>query len=235
MNSQAGAGFTAPFASRRRPISRRRFLRGSAVAMALPLLESMNAPFARSAAAPRPCRMFCICNNLGVLPGPFFPTGAGHDYTPSLYLRSLEQHRADFTVLSGVSHPFVDGGHPSDVSFLTAAPHPASSSFRNSISLDQLVAERIGTLTRFPSLTLAVNGGRSLSWTRTGVAIPPEGQASRVFNQLFLQGSPAEVEAQVRDLDTGRSILDVVAGQAKDLQRNVGARDRARLDQYFPS
>jgi BMFP domain-containing protein YqiC len=90
-------------------------------------------------------------------------------------------------------------------------------------------------LTRFPSLTLAVNGGRSLSWTRTGVAIPPEGQASRVFNQLFLQGSPAEVEAQVRELDTGRSILDVVAGQAKDLQRSVGARDRGRLDQYFSS
>jgi BMFP domain-containing protein YqiC len=179
--------------------------------------------------------MFCICNNLGVLPEPFFPKDAGRDYTPSPYLKLLQEHRADFTVLGGVSHPFVDGGHPSDISFLTAAPHPASSSFRNSISLDQLVAERIGMLTRFPSLTLAVNGGRSLSWTRTGVAIPPEGQASRVFHQLFLQGSPAEIEAQIRDLDTGRSILDVVAGQAKDLQRNVGARDRSRLDQYFSS
>ena len=134
-----------------------------------------------------------------------------------------------------MSHPDVDGGHPSDIAFLTAAPHPASSSFRNTISLDQFVAERIGTLTRFPSLTLAVNGGRSLSWTRTGVAIPPEGQASRVFNQLFLQGSPAEVEAQVRELDTGRSILDAVGEQAKDLQKDVGARDRARLDQYFSS
>src|SRR5205807_9883493 len=71
--------------------------------------------------------------------------------------------------------------------------------------------------------------------TRTGVASPPEGLASRVFNQLFLQGSPAEIEAQVRELDTGRSVLDVVGGQAKDLQRNVGARDRSRLDQYFSS
>lgn len=179
--------------------------------------------------------MFCVCNNLGVLPEPFFPKNAGQDYTPSPYLKLLQEHRADFTVLSGVSHPFVDGGHPSDISFLTAAAHPASSSFRNSISLDQLVAERIGTLTRFPSLTLAVNGGRSLSWTRTGVAIPPEGQASRVFNQLFLQGSPGEIESQIRELDTGRSILDVVGSQAKDLQRNLGARDRGRLDQYFSS
>jgi BMFP domain-containing protein YqiC len=150
-------------------------------------------------------------------------------------LKLLQEHRADFTVLSGVSHPNVDGGHPSDISFLTAAPHPASSSFRNSISLDQLVAERIGMLTRFPSLTLAVNGGRGLSWTRTGVAIPPEGQASGVFQQLFLQGTPAEIERQVRDLDTRRSILDVVAEQARELQRKVGVRDRTRLEQYYSS
>src|SRR6478609_6585724 len=218
-----------------RTVSRRRLLRGAAVALALPFLESVGPPFARAAADASPRRMFCVCNNLGLLPEHFFPKDAGRDYTLSPYLKLLEEHRADFTVLSGVSHPFVDGGHPSDISFLTAAPHPASSSFRNSISLDQLVAERIGTFTRFPSLTLAVNGGRSLSWTRTGVAIPPEDQASRVFNQLFLQGAPAEIEAQIREIDAGRSVLDVVADQAKDLQRNVGARDRSRLDQYFTS
>jgi BMFP domain-containing protein YqiC len=235
MNGQAGPRSRAPFASTRRPVSRRRFLRGSAVAMALPFLESMGAPFARASVAPVPRRMFCICNNLGVLPRPFFPSDAGRAYTPSPYLKLLEEHRADFTVLSGVSHPNVDGGHPSDISFLTAAPHPASSSFRNTISLDQLVAERIGMQTRFPSLTLAVNGGRGLSWTRTGVAIPPEGQASGVFKQLFLQGTPDEIERQIRDLDTGRSILDVVSEQARDLRRNVGARDRTRLDQYYSS
>lgn len=234
MNPQTGRINPAPFASTRRPISRRRFLKGAAVALALPLLDSMRAPFAR-ADGPAPRRMFGICNNLGVLPDRFFPTDAGRDYTPPPYLRLLQEHRNDFTVLSGVSHPLVDGGHPSDICFLTAAPHPAGSSFRNSISLDQLVAERIGVQTRFPSLTLAVNGGRGLSWTRSGVAIPPEGQASRVFNQLFLQGSPAEIEAQIREIDTGRSILDVVGGQAQDLQRQLGARDRSRLDQYFTS
>ena len=162
--------------------------------------------------------MFGICNNLGLLPDLFFPTGTGREYAASPYLKLLEAHRNDFTVFSGVSHPNVDGGHPSDISFLTAAPHPASSSFRNTISLDQYIAERIGTLTRFPSLTLAVNGAaRSLSWTGTGVAIPPEERASEVFNQLFLQGTPEQVEAQIRKLDTGRSILDAVADQAKEL------------------
>jgi hypothetical protein len=180
--------------------------------------------------------MLGICNNLGLRPDLFFPTGAGREYVASPYLELLAAHRDAFTVISGVSHPNVDGGHPADISFLTAAPHPASSSFRNTISLDQHIAERLGNQTRFPSLTLAVNGAaRSLSWTGAGVAIPPEERAADVFNQLFLQGTPDQIEAQVHRLDTGRSILDAVADQAKDLEREVGARDRGRLEQYFTS
>src|SRR4029078_7084689 len=189
---------------------------------------------AQSTAAPR--RLLAICNNLGVLPDEFFPANAGAGYTPSNYLKILQDYRADFTVFSGVSHPNVDGGHPSDISFLTAAPPPASSSFRNTISLDQYIAERIGNQTRFPSLTLAVNtGARSLSWTGNGVAIPPEQSAASVFRQMFIQGSSKEVEAKIAELETGRSILDAVADQVHDLERSVGAGDRARLDQYFTS
>jgi len=232
-----------PFIATRRAISRRRFLQGTGILLSLPFLESMLPAFARAAEsssplAPnaKPRRMFGICNNLGLLGDQFFPTGTGRDYIASPYLSLLAEHRNDFTVFSGVSHPNVDGGHPSDIAFLTAAPHPASSSFRNTISLDQHVAERIGIMTRFPSLTLAVNTStRSLSWTGAGVAIPPEEKAADVFKQLFLQGTPAEIEAQIRELDTGRSILDAVADQAKALQRDVGARDRDRLEQYFTS
>jgi hypothetical protein len=233
----------APFVSTRRPISRRRFLQGTGIALSLPFLESMLPTFVRAAQpssplapAAKPRRMLGICNNLGLLGDQFFPTGNGRNYALSPYLKVLEPHRGDFTVFSGVSHPNVDGGHPADVCFLTAAPHPGSSSFRNTISLDQYIAEHIGTLTRFPSITLGVNTrARSLSWTGIGVAIPPEEKAAEVFKQLFLQGSPAQVAAQIRKLDTGRSILDTLAGQAKDLQRGVTARDRDRLDQYFTS
>src|SRR5258708_128868 len=232
-----------PFITTRRPISRRRFLQGAGIALSLPLLNSMLPVFARSALSasplvpnPTPRRMFGICNNLGLLSDQFFPTGAGRDYIASPYLEMLKNHRNDFTVFSGVSHPNVDGGHPADICFLTAAPHPGSSSFRNTISLDQHIAERIGILTRFPSLTLGVNTrSKTLSWTGTGVAIPPEDKAADVFKQLFLQGTPAQIQAQIRKLDTGRSILDTVAGQAKELQRNSGARDRDRLDPYFSS
>lgn len=234
---------TAPFVTTRRPLSRRLFLKGTGVSLALPMLDSMLPAIARAASsssplAPnaKPRRMLAICQNLGVLPDLFFPSGTGRDYAPSPYLELLKEHRRDFTVMSGVSHPGVDGSHTSDICFLTAAPHPGSSSFRNTISLDQFIAERIGILTRFPSITLAVNTRtRSLSYSGTGVAIPPEDKASEVFKQLFLQGSPAEVEAQIRQLDTGRSILDAVGDHAKELQRKGGARDRDRLDQYFTS
>src|SRR5690349_10207457 len=223
----------------RAPLSRRRFLQGTGVLMSLPLLDAMltrSARAASSTAAATPRRMFAICNNLGLRPDLFFPTSTGRDYEASPYLKLLDAHRNDFTVISGVSHPNVDGGHPADIAFLTAAPHPASSSFRNTISLDQHVAERIGNQTRFPSLTLAINGAaRSLSWTGSGVAIPPDERASEVFNQSFLQGTPEQVEAQVHKLDTGRSILDAVGEQARELQRDLGAGDRGRLDQYFTS
>lgn len=216
-----------------RAISRRTLIRGVGVSLALPLLNAMAAR-AQTVGVPR--RMFGICNNLGLLPSEFFPADAGRDYKPSNYLKILEDYRNDFTVFSGVSHPNVDGGHPADISFLTAAPHPASSTFRNTISLDQYIAERVGNQTRFPSLTLAVNtAARSLSWTGNGVAIPPEQSAAGIFRQMFIQGNPKEVEAKIAELDTGRSILDAVADQVRDLERNVCASDRARLDQYFTS
>jgi BMFP domain-containing protein YqiC len=236
----------APFVPKNHTISRRKFLRGAGIMLSLPLLEGMTPAFAavakRLAAdttpGGKPRRFFGICNNLGLLPEHFFPKESGRGYALSPYLELLKEHRDNFTVCSGVWHPDVDGGHPADNCFLTAAPHPGSAGFRNTISLDQYISERIGHLTRFPSLTLGVNvqqGIRSLSWTGSGVLIPCEEKAADVFARMFLQGTKAETEAQVRKLETGQSILDAVAGQAKDLQRTVTARDRDRLDQYFTS
>jgi len=215
---------------------RRSFLRGLGVALGLPLLDVMNPLFAAEKKAAEPRRMLAVCNNLGLLPEKFFPAHAGRDYALSPYLEEMKQHRNDFTVFSGVWHPDVDGGHPADNCFLTAAPHPGNGGFRNTISLDQYAAQYIGHQTRFPSLTLGVNilsGQRSLSWTGSGALIPCEEKASAVFKKLFLRGTPQEVQAQIRKLELGRSIMDAVADQAKSLQRDVGARDRERLDQYF--
>ncbi|HMV49083.1 MAG TPA: DUF1552 domain-containing protein, partial [Blastocatellia bacterium] len=160
-------------------LSRRSFLRGTGVALSLPLLDAMLPAFARAESKAVPRRFFAVCNNLGVLPWKFFPAAdsKGFNYQLSPYLEELKAHRDQFTVFSGVSHPDVDAGHPADNCFLTAAPHPSSGGFRNTISLDQFAAEHIGNQTRFPSLTLGVNiqkGQHSLSWTSGGVLIPAE-------------------------------------------------------------
>src|SRR5262245_40543479 len=136
----------APFISTRAALSRRAFLRGTGILLSLPLLDAMTPVFAASnkrrlaaSATPgnKPRRFLGICNNLGLLPEHFFPKDSGRGYTLSPYLEILNEHRNDFTVFSGVWHPDVDGGHPADNCFLTAAPHPGSAGFRNTISLDQ--------------------------------------------------------------------------------------------------
>lgn len=221
----------------RKALDRRTFLRGTGVLMALPFLDAMRPAFAQTpAGSPAPMRFLAVCNNLGMIPEYFFPAKAGASYDLPPSLTPLAEHRGEFTVMSGVSHPNVDGGHPADNCFLTAAPHPGNGGFRNTISLDQFAAARIGHLTRFPSLTLGVNvnrGSKSLSWTNSGALIPCEDRPSVVYKRLFIQGSPAEVAAQKRRLALGRSVMDTVSEQAKTLAKDVGPRDRERLDQYY--
>ena len=221
-------------------MSRRQVLRGVGVALALPMLEVMTPVTSRLAIGsdrplPAPKRMIGICNNLGLLPDRFFPTQTGRDYGLSPYLQELKRLRDDFTVFSGVSHPGVDGSHSSDVSFLTAAPHPGSGGFRNTVSLDQYIATQVGNQTRFSSLTLGVNakeGRRSLSWTDGGVLIPCEDSASAVYKKLFLQGSQAELDSQIRKLQLGQSIMDTLVDQTRALKNRLGTADRDRIDQF---
>lgn len=231
-NQSSGTNVVA----RPKSIPRRRFLRGAGVALGLPLLGAMQPAFSSPAPDGPPRRMLGVCNNLGVLGDHFFPEQAGADYELSPYLSELAEHRDDFTVFSGVSHPSVDGSHASEVCFLTAAPHPANGGFRNTISLDQALAEHIGVRTRYSSLTLGVNvskGRGSLSFTGSGVMIPCEESAAAVYRQLFLQGTAEEIERQVERLKLGESIMDTVAEHAGGLKRELGATDRARLDQYM--
>ena len=186
------------------PISRRRFLRGLGVTVGIPMLECMTPVFGNTTQPEPPRRMLLISNNLGVLPQHFFPKEKGAGYTLSPYLNELAAFRGDFTVFSGLSHPAVTGGHSTENCFLTAARDPTGSGFRNSISLDQFSAEKLGQQTRFPTLNLGVNidkANRSLSWTRDGVLLPAEDSAPALFRRMFLQGDPAAVKRQLNALD----------------------------------
>lgn len=210
-------------------IDRRAFLKGAGVAMALPFLDAMT-PCAAAAQASR--RMVAINIGLGLHTPNLIPKETGSDYALTPYLEPVREFRNDFTVFSGLSHPAVDGGHSAEKSFLTAAPHPGSPSFRNTISLDQVVANEIGRFTRFGYLPVSLSG-RSLSWTRSGVEIPSETRPSYVFARLFLEGKPDEKKRAVQRLKDGQSVMDVVSDRAKSLERRLGGRDREKLDEYF--
>jgi Protein of unknown function (DUF1552) len=228
-----------PHVAFKRSLDRRSFLKSSGAALTLPLLEAMAPAFAKETAQAslQPKRMLCIMTNMGVLPRNFFPKKAGRDYELSPYLQILKAHKKDMTVFSGVCHPDVAGNHSSEHSFLSCAPGPGASSFKNSISVDQLAAEQLGDRTRFGSMPLLVGKPHDgfISQTRDGVALPTEARPSAVYRKLFLQGEPDEIEDRVKELKKGCSILDFVRDDAKALEKSLGPRDRARMDQYFTS
>ncbi len=226
----------APYIAK--PLSRRRFLRSAGATLTLPVLECLRPVFGRAAQAQPPRRLLIISNNLGFLPKPFFPKTTGRDYELSPTLAPLAEVRNEFTLFSGLCHPDVNGGHSAENCFLTAARGPTKSGFRNQISLDQYIAEKLGQQTRYPTLNLGVNidkANRSLSWTRDGVLLPAEDSAPALFRRMFVQGDPAAVKKQLQQLDERGSILDTLLDQTKRLSRDLGSTDRARLDQYLTS
>ena len=221
-----------PSLSLSRPLNRRTFFKGAGAMLALPQLESMVS--AADAGAEPPRRMIAMCNDLGFVPDYFFPEGEGATYKDSAYTEVLKDYRDQFTVFSGLSHPEVVGGHQTDECFLTGAMHPRKPGFKNSISLDQVAAAELGVATRFPSLALRIGpGSLSLSYSGNGVRIPAEESPSRLYQKLFVQGSPEEVERQVTRLRDGQSLMDAFSDRVRSLEMKVGRQDKERLDQYF--
>ncbi len=178
--------------------------------------------------------MVAICAPLGIHTPNLFPQTSGRDYEVTKYLEPLQETRDKVSVISGLMHPMVDGGHNAEKSYLTGAPHPGQPSFRNTISVDQFAAERLGHLTRFPFLSLSAGNG-GISYTRSGVQIPSESRPSRVFATLFLEGSVQQKADQMRRIKDGQSILDLVNSQVKSIQKKSGRADSETLDQYFTS
>ena len=219
-------------------LSRRTILRSTGIAMALPLLDCMAGSVRSAKAADsKPTdirRMLAIGAPLGIHTPNLFPATAGREYEVTPYLKPLQPVRDKFTVISGLMHPDVDGGHAAEKSFLTGAAHPGQPSFQNSISVDQYAAEQIGYKTRFGSLTLSANNS-SLSYTRSGVQIPAETRPSRIFAKLFLEGSEAEKAKQMQRIADGQSVMDLVRNQTQAVTRRAGRQDNQTLDQYFTS
>lgn len=222
-------------------MDRRKFLRGTgAAAIALPLLDAMGPSFgqqalAASATAATPKRFVAMCAGLGFHTPHLFPENETKDFATTPYLKKLESFQNQITVFSGLSHPNQQGnnGHASELTWLTSAQRPGLAGFKNSISLDQQIAQKIGTETRYPYLTLSTTGGSSLSWSSNGVSIPGISSASKLFSSLFIDGSQQQVAVEMQSVRRGKSILDTVSGRAIELAREVGHRDQEKIEEYL--
>ena len=217
-------------------LNRRTFLRGTGVCLGLPFLDAMQPACSAQKNTEIPRRMVAIETNMGILPQYFFPEKTGINYKLSPYLERLAPFRDQFTVFSGTSHPGVTGAHAAEKCFLTGTPHPERGGFRNWISLDQFAAEQLGSRTRYPSLVLAMtNENQTLSYTRSGAPISAERSPKKVFQKLFVQGKPEEVAANVDAIRQGRSLLDFVREQSRQLNRSLSKSDQRRMDEYLTS
>lgn len=241
--------------------SRRRFLRGVGALMALPSLESLSP---RGFAAPKPVkppvRMGFLYIPNGVNVDEWMPTGEGAGYELSKSLKVIEQHRGDFSVISGLCHDWArshgngGGDHArATASFLTGcqARKTAGADIHLGISVDQIAAQQIGHLTRLPSLELSTDGQRSagrcdsgyscayqfnLAWRSENMPMAPEMDPRLVFERLFGYGaSGGKGPESARRARLQKSVLDVVLEEAKSLQGKTNAADRRKLDEYFTS
>src|SRR5881396_2636304 len=252
-------------------LSRRHFLRGLGACLALPAFETLR-PFGvfaadANAAGPlalaptgAPLRMAFVYFPNGAIPGNWWPTGEGKDFELNKTLQPLEKVRDRLQVISGLDHvnatpgPDGAGDHArASGTFLTGVrvKKTAGADIQAGISIDQVAANQIGHLTRFPSLELTCDAVRksgncdsgyscaysyNLSWRSPTQPLSPEPNPRLVFERLFGVGSPGErVENLKRRQAEQHSILDFVLQDAKAVQRKLNGRDRQKLDQYLSS
>ena len=210
------------------PLPRRRFLQASGVCLALPWLDA----FANGAEPPKRSVFVFVPN--GVNMWHFHPARTGRDYEMPAGLRPLTPVRQRMTVLSGLQHLRVKGGHEEWAHLLTCNVNSNVANKHtlvrgNTISIDQHIAESMAHQTRWPSLVLGADGGRmTCSFNRRGEPVLADFNLQNIFDELV----GADPHGRLRHR---ASILDLVAEQANTLRRDLGKTDERRLDEYLES
>lgn len=231
-------------------LDRRRFVRGTGTALALPLFETFRPVVVRGdETIGNPKRLGCFYFPDGVpMPLPeepdyedwfWFPIGNDTEFKFTRCMTPLESLKDEITVLSGFSHPAGRSvhGHNNADQFLTgAATGGGDMDYQNTISLDQEYAKYVGDETRFSSLVMSTDGGtgtargaHTLSFDRNGRPIPAEHHPKRIFDMLFVKSS----NDAAKRLALSRSALDEMLSDARRLRKTLSKRDRQSLDEYL--
>ena len=229
-------------------LNRRRFvLQSLGASLALPGLTSLQASSVGKGTAVQTAkgagagarRFVAVGNLLGFQQKSFFPETVGKGYESTDLLKPLEANRKHMTVYRGLDHG-IKGGHFAVHTFLSGVLHHQAQDMPDgNVTIDQFIAEKIGTQTRFPSLTVGseggIHGGCQIAWTRSGVRVPPITGPSELFDRLFVMDSKERQAQKVRQNRLQGSILDAVLEDANRLSRKVNVEDRDKLDEYFTS
>ena len=247
-------------------LSRRHFLRGLGASIVLPAFESLGTPRLLAAegagglattATGAPLRAAFVYFPNGAIPASWWPSGQGTDFQFKRTLQPLDPLKDLVQVMGGLDHRTADGEADGagdhargNGTFLTGVRlNKSATKLRAGISIDQVLARRIGHLTRFPSLELACDSGRksgacdsgyscayqyNLSWSSPTTPMPPESNPRLAFERLFGTGAPGQRQASLeRRREEQRSILDFALEDARSMQRRLGSDDAMKLDQYL--
>lgn len=230
------------------PLDRRRFLLKSVGAtLALPGLPSLMANSlggntaiqATTGAGVGARRFVAVGNLLGFQRKSLFPETFGKGYEETTLLKPLMENRKNMTLYRGLDHG-LKGGHFAVHSFLSGVLNSeAQSRPDGNVTLDQFIADEVGTETRFPSLTVGseggIHGGCQIAWTRSGVRVPPITGPAELFEKLFID-IPQDQKARRKDENRLQgSILDAMLEDANYLSKKVNREDKGKLDEYFTS
>ena len=231
-------------------LSRRTFLRGAGATVALPLLEAMipaGTALAQTAAAPTH-RFGFIYVPMGSIMEQWMPAEVGSDFEFSPILRPLEPLRDYVNVISGLYYPGSNGHSQSSSMFLSGAFPARGSAVLLNTTADQVIAQKIGQETTFPSMEFATEDHSNhlgscagdflcsymstVSWRTPTQPLPMEINPRVSFESMF-GGDGATADARLERLEQNTSILDAVAESINELRRDLGARDQAKLDEYL--
>jgi hypothetical protein len=212
-------------------IDRRHALGAMGTCIALPMLECMLPLNAKEKTnSPRRSAFIYLANGVHSLN--YQITKPGKDYQFSRALKPLEKFRNTITPISGLHHPGSLGHHHNCIDiFLTGAKIGAA--HRNTISVDQKMAQVSGQHTRYPSMEIALTQG-SLAWTADGVQLPAQRRCSQIFASLF-EEPKGGIAAQRKALRRKASVLDDNLAEVRTLSQKMSAADKGRLDQYLTS
>jgi len=211
-------------------LSRRHVLRGAGIALALPFLDAMRPLFGAGKNVSQAKRSVFIYLPNGVNTKDFQIAKPGRDYELSKPLVSLEKHRDVITPFSGLHHP-TGLGHHHNCRKIWLTAGKLGQSDRNTISVDQLMAQVTAPLTRYSSLELS-NQGASLAWNADGIQLPAESVPGVAFRAMF-EDPKGGIASQRRGFQRRGSILDAVIDEANSLHNQLGNEDRGRLEQYL--